>query len=110
MEAWKLFCQRLSIPPFAVWEGLPGFERLQRALQLAEKCAFTADEWLAWLNSVWPEEAQRRRRQLRCGLGAGWRSFRRRVGVVGRAGLPLHRAVGCQRGLLLPLRRRTAKI
>jgi hypothetical protein len=30
-EGWKLWCERLSLPPFLFWEKLPGFDRLQRA-------------------------------------------------------------------------------
>jgi hypothetical protein len=51
---WKLFCVRLTVPPFAVWEGLPGFKRLQRALQLAEHAAFTPKGVLAWVNAKRP--------------------------------------------------------
>jgi hypothetical protein len=53
-DGWKLFCKRLSVPPFLLWEGLPGFDRLQRALRLAEKAAFTAEGFLRWLNRTRP--------------------------------------------------------
>lgn len=53
-EGWKLFCQRMTIPPFAVWEGLPGFDRLQRALNLSETAAFEAGGFLRWLNDIRP--------------------------------------------------------
>jgi hypothetical protein len=46
-NGWKLFCERLSIPPFAAWVGLPGFDRLQRALALTEKVAFVT-KWPSW--------------------------------------------------------------
>ena len=49
-EGWKLFCERWSIPPFLIWEKLPGFDRLQRALELAEKVAFVPKGFLRWLN------------------------------------------------------------
>ena len=51
---WKLFCERLNIPPFLLWEVLPGFDRLQRALALAEKAAFTPEGFLRWLNRIRP--------------------------------------------------------
>jgi hypothetical protein len=51
-NGWKLFCERLSIPPFLQWEGLPGFDRLQRALALTEKGAFRPDGFLSWLNRI----------------------------------------------------------
>jgi hypothetical protein len=47
---WKLFCERMSVPPFLTWEVLPGFERLRRALALADKAAFTPEGFLRWLN------------------------------------------------------------
>jgi hypothetical protein len=53
-EGWKLFCARLTVPPFLLWEGFPGFDRLQRALALAEKSAFTPEGFLNWLNTVRP--------------------------------------------------------
>ena len=61
VDGWKLFCARLTIPPFAVWEKLPGFDRLQRALAAAEgsdglpSVAFTATGMLRWINSVRPK-------------------------------------------------------
>jgi hypothetical protein len=60
-DGWKLFCERLTIPPFVLWEGMPGFERLQRALRLTEGhdnlpgAAFVADGMLRWLNRIRPE-------------------------------------------------------
>jgi hypothetical protein len=52
---WKLFCERLNVPPFLLWEVLPGFDRLQRALALAEKAAFVPEGFLRWLNRGRPE-------------------------------------------------------
>jgi hypothetical protein len=54
-DGWKRFCERLSIPPFAVWKLLPGFDRLQRALKLAEVDAFDPEELICWLNKVRPK-------------------------------------------------------
>jgi len=51
---WKLFCERLSVPPFAAWKGLPGFDRLERALALAEHTAFEPAGMVRWLNDVRP--------------------------------------------------------
>jgi hypothetical protein len=35
-DGWNLFCERWNVPPhLATWEGLPGFDRLQDALELA---------------------------------------------------------------------------
>jgi hypothetical protein len=47
---WELFCGRLDIPPFATWEMLPGFDRLRRALKLAESAAFLPEGMLRWVN------------------------------------------------------------
>ncbi|MFL5340568.1 MAG: hypothetical protein ACJ8F7_10500 [Gemmataceae bacterium] len=55
MAGWKLFCERRNFPPFWFWEGLPGFDRLQRALETAEFAAFTPDGMVTWLNSIRPE-------------------------------------------------------
>jgi hypothetical protein len=51
---WKLFCERLSVPPFVAWKGLPGFDRLERALALAEQAAFLPAGMVRWLNDVGP--------------------------------------------------------
>jgi hypothetical protein len=53
-DGWKLFCQRMTIPPFAFWEGLPGFARLNRALARAQEAAFVPEGFLRWLNDVRP--------------------------------------------------------
>jgi hypothetical protein len=51
-DGWKLFCERMNVPPFLLWERLPGFDRLQRALALAEEAAFLPDGMLRWLNTI----------------------------------------------------------
>jgi len=53
-DGWKLFCERLNVPPFLVWKGLPGLDRLQRALSLAENVAFAPEGFLRWLNRTRP--------------------------------------------------------
>lgn len=53
-DGWKLFCERLSVPPFAAWKDLPGFDRLERALALAEQAAFMPAGLVRWLNDVRP--------------------------------------------------------
>ncbi len=55
-EGWKLFCERLNVPPFLLWEEFPGFDRLQRALALAEKATFDPKGFLHWLNAARPAE------------------------------------------------------
>jgi hypothetical protein len=44
----------VTVPPFLLWKGLPGFDRLQRSLALAEKAVFTPESFLCWLNTVRP--------------------------------------------------------
>src|SRR5713226_7589325 len=56
-NGWKLFCGRLNVPPFLVWEIHPGFDRLQGVLALAEKAAFVPEGFLRWLNRVRPSGA-----------------------------------------------------
>jgi hypothetical protein len=51
---WKLFCERLNLPPFALWEGLPGLDRLQHALKLAESAAFVPEGAWRWMNAHRP--------------------------------------------------------
>ena len=54
-DGWKLFCDRLSVPPFVIWQHLPGFDRLQVGLRLAEKAAFVPEGFLRWLNDQRPD-------------------------------------------------------
>lgn len=54
-DGWKLFCERLDIPPFAVWQYLPGYERLQSTRERAEKGAFVTGGMVRWLNSNRPD-------------------------------------------------------
>jgi hypothetical protein len=57
---WKLFCERLGISPVGLWQYLPGVERLQRHLNIAEGTpdrpgpAFTPESMVRWLNTVRP--------------------------------------------------------
>lgn len=53
-DGWKLFCERLNVPPFVIWEQLPGFERLQIGLGLAEQASFVPEGFLRWLNEGRP--------------------------------------------------------
>jgi hypothetical protein len=58
VQGWTLFCARLNVPPFALWEqmDLPGLDRLKRALALAHGgAAFpSAAEMTLWMNEVRP--------------------------------------------------------
>lgn len=49
---WKRFCERLHVPPCLLWEILPGYDRLRRALATADQLAFTPAGFLRWLNAT----------------------------------------------------------
>jgi hypothetical protein len=51
-DGWKLFCERRNIPPLAPWKCLPGFDRLQRILTLADQDAFAPEAFVGWLNRI----------------------------------------------------------
>jgi hypothetical protein len=53
-EGWKRFCERLSVPPFAVCRLYPGLDRLQSALALADEGAFAPEGMVRWLNGIRP--------------------------------------------------------
>jgi hypothetical protein len=60
MQGWKLFCERMGIAPLRVWKTLPGFERLQRALEMAElqstsKRPFSCADAVRWANRRLPD-------------------------------------------------------
>ena len=58
---WKMFCERWSVPPFVLWQILPGFERVLRALELLEDNefrpgpAFEPEGMLRWLSKIRPK-------------------------------------------------------
>lgn len=54
VDGWKLFLERLSIPPFALWQELPGFGRLKRTLDLAAHDAIAAEEFVRWFKQTSP--------------------------------------------------------
>jgi hypothetical protein len=56
VDGWKLFCERMGIPPFLMWEPLPGLARLQRAIRAAEKAAFSPEGMVKMLNRSRPKE------------------------------------------------------
>ena len=53
-EGWKRFCERLNIPPWLLWQQLPGFDRLQHTLSAAEQAAFTPQGFVRWMNRTRP--------------------------------------------------------
>jgi hypothetical protein len=57
-DGWKLFFKRMNVPPLAAWTCYAGFDRLQRALTLAEKAAFYPDGMVRWLNDIRSADAR----------------------------------------------------
>ncbi|MBX7166855.1 MAG: hypothetical protein K1X74_11045 [Pirellulales bacterium] len=61
LAGWQLFCERLSLPPFAMWQLLPGYKRLQIAMQLVEDNkfrtapVFAREGMLRWLGRIRPK-------------------------------------------------------
>jgi hypothetical protein len=58
LQGWKLFCERLNVPPVTLWEqmDLPGLDRLKRAVALAHAGTVfsSAAEMAIWANEVRP--------------------------------------------------------
>jgi len=54
---WTQFCLRYRIAPWRLWAGLPGCDRWQRALALAEQASFDRAAFLAWRERVRPADA-----------------------------------------------------
>jgi hypothetical protein len=60
VEGWKLFCDRLGISPWGLWQYLPGFERLRKRLKAVDgtdgrpSAVFTPAGMVSWLNLVRP--------------------------------------------------------
>jgi hypothetical protein len=54
-DGWQTFCRRLNLPPFVFWQQLPGWRRLERALKVAERCSFTLDGMLSFMNVHRPD-------------------------------------------------------
>jgi hypothetical protein len=48
-QGWNRYCEGLAIPPFALWDGLPGFHRLQAALWTVDRIASQAGGFAVWL-------------------------------------------------------------
>jgi len=53
---WNLFCERIGFAPFSTWQHLPGFDRLERALDGVAQCpALSPAELLESLNGTRPD-------------------------------------------------------
>ena len=51
---WILFCERQGVPPYVLWERMPGYDRLKKTLEMAESIAFTPNGHRRWLNRIRP--------------------------------------------------------
>jgi hypothetical protein len=49
-RGWVLFCERIGVPPFLLWDDLPGYDRLKRDMDIAETFAFSREALLRWCN------------------------------------------------------------
>jgi hypothetical protein len=56
VQGWELFCKHKGIEPFVTWQELPGYLRLQHALESAEKAAFVPEGVLRYLNRRRPKD------------------------------------------------------
>jgi hypothetical protein len=52
---WRLFCRKLTAPPFLCWRGLPGFTRVKKALASARDFSFSKDGFRDWFRKMEPE-------------------------------------------------------
>jgi hypothetical protein len=61
IAGWKSFCDRMNMPAFTIWEFLPGYERLEKAMTDLDETknpmaiAFSAEEMLGFLKNIRPE-------------------------------------------------------
>ena len=61
---WEMFCESLNLPPYALWELLPGYDRLRTSLGLLEDTddlpapVFRPEGMLAFLNRNRPDGQQ----------------------------------------------------
>lgn len=62
-DGWKLFCERLSLPPSSLWQPLPGYDRLCLALDMFEErayrpaAAFTPEGMAGWMARTRPADS-----------------------------------------------------
>ena len=47
IEGWTLFCERLNVPPLAIWQALPGYARFEAAMKLVEGSRISARRCLS---------------------------------------------------------------
>jgi hypothetical protein len=68
---WQLWCKRRHLPPFAVWEVLPGYQRLMQTIELTRESehralAFTPTGMLSWMNEIARERGEPELIELPC--------------------------------------------
>jgi hypothetical protein len=68
---WELWCERRHLPAFAVWQLMPGYDRLRRAIELTRESAhspnglaFTSAGMLRWLNRIARERGEPEQTEL----------------------------------------------
>ena len=61
IAGWKRFCDRLTLPPFVLWQLLPGFDRLECAIDRLENReqgpppAFEPEGMVRWMSQMQPD-------------------------------------------------------
>lgn len=61
IAGWRLFCERLNLPPFAAWQFLPGYERFQITVAMVEDNKFrrapmfSTEGMVRWLSRIRPK-------------------------------------------------------
>jgi hypothetical protein len=61
ITGWKLFCERLNVPPFTIWKSFPGYDRFEAAMMRVEgtegrfPAAFPPEAMLRFLQNLRPE-------------------------------------------------------
>ena len=61
IDGWKLFCERMNVPAFTIWELLPGYERLEKAMARVDETktsspvAFLAEHMMGFLRNNRPD-------------------------------------------------------
>lgn len=58
-RGWQQFCRDVQVPPFALWEVYPGYDRLRRTFHQAKSRSFTPHGYRRWMNSIRPKGAKK---------------------------------------------------
>lgn len=62
LKGWELFCQKLHVPDRLLWQEFPGYQRLDRLLELSKGLSFVPKGFLRWLNRNRPKGSPKHKR------------------------------------------------